>query len=394
MIEDKPTLAQIPYTILQKAFPGLTDTEAQEMIHAGKLIRFASGTVICREGAVEDSFYIISQGQVEVTKVINESETRLLKKLSPGDFFGEMAIIHEAPRAATVTATQETTALEIQKASFTRLLEKSSSISVAMVREVSRRLRENDEMAIDDLRSKARELAHAYKQLADLEEARSQFLSNIAHELRTPLMAANGFLQLVQSGKLQGEALQSSLSTVQKHLHEITLLVNDILFMQEMDLILPEFKPTDIGAVTASAVENQRSRAEQNAVGLTLSLPPGLPKIPADPVSLERAISAILNNAIKFSPDGGEVKVTVQFDNTHIRIQIKDQGLGISPENLPHIFDRFFHIDPNDNQVFRGIGLGLSIAQQVIHQHNGSIQVQSQVGQGSTFTIVLKISPL
>ncbi len=391
MIENKQTLDQISYTILQKAFPGLTDTEAQEMVNAGKLITFPAGAVICREGAVEDSFYIITQGQVEVTKVINESEVRLLKRLSPGDFFGEMAIIHEAPRAATVTATQAITAFEIQKAAFTRLLEKNSSMSVAMVREVSRRLRENDEMAIDDLRSKARELAQAYKQLADLEEARSQFLSNIAHELRTPLMAANGFLQIVQKGQIQGEALKSSLSTVQKHLNEITLLVNDILFLQEMDLILPEFFPTDTGAVTASAVENQRSHAEQNAVGLTLSLPPGLPKIPADPGSLERAISALLDNAIKFSPDGGQVHVVISFDSDHIRIQIKDQGLGISPEILPHIFERFFHIDHIGGQLFRGIGLGLSIAQQVIHQHNGSIAVESEVGQGSTFTVQLKI---
>ena len=134
-------------------------------------------------------FYLMLEGEVQVTKVINQSEVRLLTNLGPGDFFGEMALIHNAPRAASVTTVQPTTVLEINKQIFDQMLHRNASVSLAMVREVSRRLRENDEMAIEDLRVKSQELALAYQQLAEQEYAQHEFLSTIAHELRTPLTA-------------------------------------------------------------------------------------------------------------------------------------------------------------------------------------------------------------
>ena len=145
----------------------------------------------------------------------------------------------QCPRAATVETTLPTDVLEIRKDVFTHLVELSSSMSLAMVRAVSNRLRDNDDMAIEDLREKARELAEAYQQLAELEHARSEFLTTIAHELRTPLMAANGFMQVIRTGKIQGEALKSAVETVSRNIEDIIALTNDILFLQEMDLILP-----------------------------------------------------------------------------------------------------------------------------------------------------------
>jgi signal transduction histidine kinase len=262
-------------------------------------------------------------------------------------------------------------------------------MSLAMVREVSRRLRENDEMAIEDLRLKAKELAEAYQQLAELDYSRRQFLTTIAHELRTPLMAASGYMQVILSGKLQEEALSSALNTVGRNLQEITALVNDILFLQEMDLILPEFQPTDIDSVIAIAVEQQRAYATRNKVDLKLTIPPGLPPVNADAKSLVRAFAAILNNAIKFSPDGGEVLIEVSCDRHLIHILFQDHGVGITPEALPKIFDRFFHLDNIGGHLFRGIGLGLSIARQVIEQHHGSIEVRSEPGKGSIFIVHL-----
>jgi signal transduction histidine kinase len=111
-----------------------------------------------------------------------------------------------------------------------------------------------------------------------------------------------------------------------------------------------------------------------------------------DEKSLERAISAILDNAIKFSPDGGDVIVEVGSDCQQVCIHIKDQGVGIPPEALPRIFDRFYHLDQVGNHLFRGAGIGLSIARQVIEQHKGSIDVETKAGKGSTFTIYLPIS--
>jgi signal transduction histidine kinase len=383
-----------PRVILQRAFPGMPDSEASDLISLSQERNFPPGAVICHEGARESTFYILLDGEVRVTKWINDTDERVLKHLGPGDFFGEMAIIHNAPRAATITTTKTCETLEVRKEDFARLLENSSSMSIAIVREVSRRLRENDEMAIEDLREKARELAVAYQQLAEIDHARNEFLTVVAHELRTPLMAATGFLQVIRMGMLQGEALNNALETVSRNLQDITSLTNDILFLQEMDLILPEFIPTDIGSLVAAVIDQQRSRAEQNKINLHLQVAPNIPTIAGDPKSLERAISAILDNAIKFSPDGGDVFVEVGYDAAKIWVSIQDNGLGIPTEALPHIFDRFFHMDRMGKHLFRGVGLGLSIARQVIELHHGQIKVDSAPGRGAKFTITLSYTEL
>lgn len=378
--------------IIQQAFPDMADNEADNLITIGQVHSYPPRMVLCREGEVEAVFYIILEGEVEVNKTINASEARMLKPLRPGDFFGEYALIHEAPRSATVTTILPTTVLEITKSAFDRMLRNSTSVSVAMVREVSRRLRENDEMAIEDLRVKARELAVAYQQLAELDFARREFLTTIAHELRTPLTASSGFLQVIQMGMLEGEALTSALDTVARNIQQIVLLINDILFLQEMDLILGEAQPLDLGTVITSAVEKQRARAQNGQVGLQFSLAPALPSISGDPDSLERAFSAIFDNSIKFSPQGGQVEIAAFEEGGQVTVRVQDHGVGIPEYALPRIFDRFYRLEQVGGYMFGGVGLGLSIAHKVIEQHGGSIEVQSALGEGTIFSIRLPAS--
>jgi len=154
-----------------------------------------------------------------------------------------MALIHNAPRAATVTTKSDVVVLELDKESFDRVLQHSSSVAMAMVKEISERLRQNDEMAIEDLRMRASELAQAYQKLAEQDLARREFLTNVAHELRTPLMAASGYLQILQKGALQGNQLNEAIGTVSRHVGQIASLVNDILFLQEIELVLRIFNP-------------------------------------------------------------------------------------------------------------------------------------------------------
>ncbi|HSA99559.1 MAG TPA: cyclic nucleotide-binding domain-containing protein, partial [Anaerolineales bacterium] len=166
------TTRRAPSRIIPRAFPGIKPDEIEELIANSQVLSYVPGAILCHENEVEDRFYMILEGEVEVTKTINNSESRLLKTLGPGDFFGEMALIHNAPRAATVTAKSALTTLELNKAAFDRVLHKSTSVALAMVSEISNRLRQNDQMAVDDLRMRASELAEAYQQLAEQELAR------------------------------------------------------------------------------------------------------------------------------------------------------------------------------------------------------------------------------
>jgi len=379
-----------PKDIIPNAFPGISQLEMDELVTRSQVKNYPPKTILCREGKLEDKFYILLDGKVDVTKTINNSEERQLKELVAGDFFGEMAILHNAPRAATVISSTPVTVLEIDKENFDRVIQRSSSISSAMVREISRRLRENDEMAIEDLKMRASELAEAYQKLAEQDLARREFLTSVAHELRTPLMAASGFLHLLQKGAISGDKLPGTIDTVARNIQQITTLVNDILFLQEMDLILPKFQPVDMNAVAHEVANMYQDKAAGSLLTIQVKATENLPKISGDPKSLERALMALVDNAIKFSPHGGQVMINLCEQDNYVVVDVKDQGIGIGPEIIPHIFDRFYRIEKNTENLFSGIGLGLAITNQVIKQHNGRISVQSESGQGSTFSVRLK----
>lgn len=384
------TTTRAPSRIIPRAFPGIKPDEIEELIANSKVRSYAPGSILCYENAVEGVFYMILEGDVEVTKVINNNEKRLLKTLTAGDFFGEMALIHNAPRAATVTAKTSITTLELEKAAFERVLKNSSSISMAMVSEISSRLRLNDQMAVDDLRMRAGELAQAYQKLAEQDLARREFLTNIAHELRTPLMVASGYLQMVQNGVLSGDQLSAGIEAISRNVSQIVTLVNDILFLQEMDLVLPDFQKVDMNEVARVVVDQYQAKATAQNVTLRFIPDPNLSPVSGDPKSLERALTSLVDNAIKFSPHGGGVTIRFDQKDDDVFVSVEDHGIGIKKENLPRIFDRFYHIEKSGDDLFGGIGLGLAITRQVIEQHQGKLEVDSAPGKGSTFTISLK----
>jgi signal transduction histidine kinase len=386
------TTRRAPSKIIPRAFPGIRPDEIEELIVNSQVHSYEPGAILCRENEVENRFYMILDGEVEVTKNINNNESRLLKTLGAGDFFGEMALIHNAPRAATVMAKSALTTLELDKAAFDRVLHKSSSIAMAMVSVISNRLRQNDQLAVDDLRMRASELAEAYQKLAEQELARREFLTNIAHELRNPLMVASGYLQMLQKGIMHGDQLKAGIETVARNVQQIVTLVNDILFLQEMDLVLPEFQAVNMNEIARLVIDKYAETAKEHGVNLrrpqTTSL--NLPPVVGDPKSLERALMALVDNAIKFSPRGGEVRINVSKKDDQVLIAVEDQGIGIAKENLPRIFDRFYHLERSGEDLFSGIGLGLAITRQVLEQHHGSLHVVSTPGKGSIFTMTLK----
>ncbi len=384
------TTRRAPSKIIPRAFPGIKPSEIEELIANSQVRSYEPGAVLCRENAVEDRFYMILEGDAEVTKIINNTEARLLKTLGAGDFFGEMALIHNAPRAATVSAKSALTTLELDKKGFDRVLHSSSSIAMAMVSEISNRLRSNDQLAVDDLRLRASELAEAYQKLAEQDLARREFLSNIAHELRTPLMVASGYLQMLQKGIMVGDQLTVGIDTVARNVQQIVSLVNDILFLQEMELVLPEFQSVDLNEVASAVMEKYKTKAVERDVNLRFAPSLNLPRVSGDAKSLERALMALVDNAIKFSPKGGVVNLGSNALGDQVMIAVEDHGIGIPKENMARIFDRFYHVEKHEDNLFSGIGLGLAITKQVIEQHQGNLTVTSAPGKGSTFTMTLK----
>lgn len=385
------TNTRAPGRIIPRAFPGITPSEVEELIANCRINTYPAGTVLCHENQVERVFYMILEGEAEVSKAVSASESRLLKTLDVGDFFGEMALIHNAPRAATVAARSRLVVLELDQSGFNQVLQHSSSIALAMVREISNRLRQNDEMAIEDLRMRAGELADAYQKLAEQELARREFLGSVAHELRTPLMTANGYLQILQKGVLTGDKLAEVINTVSRNVSQIADLVNDILFLQEIELVLPEFQPVDMVALCRLVMNRHEERARSQDIHMKMVGDGQVPQVAGDSKTLERAMMALIDNAIKFSPHGGDVQICFTPEEHDLVIAIEDHGIGIAPEAISRVFDRFYHQDQSGNELFGGLGIGLAVTRQVILQHHGTIVAESALGRGSTFTISLPI---
>lgn len=385
-----------PLLTLLKAFPGMPVEEARKLTWKGVVKSYPAETVLCTEDHYESTFYIILNGRVRVTKRISASgdEIRLLKNLTSGDFFGEMALIQDAPRAATVTTDQPTSVLEIYKEDFDELLVSSPSLSRALMQEVINRLRANDAMAIDDLRLKAGELAVAYQLLAEQDYARREFFSKIAQEIRSPLETLNKNLQTIRLSLAPDEPpdvmeLRKKLNSASESMEQVIALVNDILFVQELDPIRQPFEPVDLHMIIENVVAGSRDLQAENQIEVKVYAPDEPLIIPGSAAGLYRALSAILENAIKFSHPGGMVKMILEKDNTIIRLRVCDTGVGIAADALPHIYDRFFHIGRIESRHIRGFGLGLPIARQIIEQHRGNIQVISRLGEGTEVQVML-----
>ncbi|MBI5353374.1 MAG: cyclic nucleotide-binding domain-containing protein [Chloroflexi bacterium] len=383
------TTIRTPAKIIPRAFPGISPDEMQEIIMNSRIKVFPPDTVICKENAIEYSFYMILEGEFKVTKVINNTEDRLLKTLTAGDFFGEMALIHNAPRAATVTSVTNATLLELDKEGFNRVLKHSPSVSMAMIGEISNRLRQNDELTIEDLRLRAAELADAYQKLAAQDMARHEFLSNIAHELRTPLMVASGYLHALKKGMVSSDQLDTVVDTVTRNVDQIVTLTNDILFLQEIELVLPEFQSVNIINVAEDVVKAYQDKATARQVTLKIKGNQKISAVQGDKHSLEKAITALVDNAVKFSHPNGTVEISFAETGNRVQISVEDHGIGIATDIRPRIFDRFAHLEKSGDELYGGLGLGLSITRQVIQQHNGSLDVESTPGKGSKFTISL-----
>src|SRR5258708_11904231 len=198
-------------------------------------------------------------------------------------------------------------------------------------------------------------------------------------------------MQLIRRGTLTGDALQMAHLRIAAGMDRIVSLVNDLLFVQEMELIEPALRPVKVPDVITALVAEAEGRAEAQNLTLEAELPPSLPLVEADPDGLLRALRAILDNAIKFSPGGGTIEIEVVTSDDNVDIAFRDPGIGIESEFLPRIFERFEHQERRGDYLFEGMGLGLAIARHLIESFGGSILVDTELDQGSTFTVRLPV---
>lgn len=414
---DNPTLSpQIDIKeFLRPIFLGLAEEDLDELAQAAVVRSFPANAVICREGEPGDTVYAIVEGRVEVFKRLDDKTERRLNEIGPGGHFGEMAIIEEGSRSATVRTAEPTTALEINRESFLKVLGRSPSLSLRMAVSMTARLRDGDQQSIAALRQANEELRRALQQLERLDKTKSDFIQVSAHELRTPVAALMGYAQMLQGNSTakedpQLQVLVEGIVTSTKRLHRVFNSILDVSRVMT-DGIQVRHSPVSVTVIFDSIVLESKQTLEERGLALELVGFKGLPIYSGDPDLLYKAFYHLANNAVKYTPDGGQITVTAQTLEVPdlgqcIQVTVEDTGIGIAPQDLELIFEKFYRtgevaLHSSGTTTFKGggPGLGLAIARGVVLAHGGRIWAESpgydeKTCPGSRFIVQLPLEQL
>jgi len=240
------------------------------------------------------------------------------------------------------------------------------------------------------------ELKQLNVELADANRAKDVFLATLSHELRTPLTPVVGWIKLLRSGTLDEKSVAQALDAIERNAWLQSRLIDDLLDTSRIATGKLHFepKPTDLNVAVRAAVDTVRASAAARNIELSMALWPSSLTVMGEPVRLQQIAWNLVSNAIKFTDPGGKVNITTQRDGGHALLTVVDTGVGIEPEFLPHVFDRFRQADGSTSRRHGGLGLGLAIADALAKMHSACLAAKSDgVGKGATFSMQMEFAP-
>lgn len=229
-----------------------------------------------------------------------------------------------------------------------------------------------------------------------LEGVRKEFVANVSHELRTPLSVIKGYVEtLVDAHDTMPFAdRERFLKTIQRHAERLNSLLDDLLALSRLESAQPGLarERVDLGQLFASSLEDLRSRPAAGGHRFSLAIDPDTPPVLADPLKLGQVLDNLVSNALKYTPRGSRIDLAARMASADtVEIMVRDNGPGIPPEDLPHIFERFYRVDKGRSREKGGTGLGLSIVKHIVQLHGGKVWVESRLGAGTTFFFTLPL---
>jgi two-component system phosphate regulon sensor histidine kinase PhoR len=236
-------------------------------------------------------------------------------------------------------------------------------------------------------------VAHDLSEIKRVEQVRRDFVANVSHELRTPLASIKSVIETLQGGALDDEATaQDFLARADAEVDRLVLMVEELLELSRIESgeVPLAREPVEMAAVVSQAAERMRPQAERQGIELSLDLPPDLPRVTGDADRLERAAVNLIQNAIKFTPGGGSIRISAAALDGAVEVAVRDTGAGIPPEDLPRVFERFYKADRSRGG--RGSGLGLAVVKHTVEAHGGRVVAESELGRGSTFRFTVPVS--
>jgi len=390
----------------------LKEEDLRELAEAAEVCFLPPGTVICREGDEGDAVYAIVEGELEILQQLDDESERHLHYTGPGEFVGEMAILQQGVRSATVRTSKSTTLIEIRREPFMKVLKRSPTLGFRLLVRLTDRLRDSDQQAIAELRRANEELTRALKKLERMDKTKTDFIQVSAHELRTPVASLLGYAQMLNDSPAvqedpQLQVLMEGIVTGTKRLHRVFNGILDVSRVMTGGLEVRR-SPVSMAVIFDGIVVDLKQVLEERNLTLEREGLSALPIYQGDPDLLYKAFYQLVNNGIKYTPDGGRIKASGQVGELPdlgpcIEIVVEDTGIGIAPEDLDLIFQKFYRtgevaLHSSGTSKFKGggAGLGLTISQGAVLAHGGLIWAESpgydeEACPGSRFVVQLPL---
>jgi two-component system phosphate regulon sensor histidine kinase PhoR len=233
---------------------------------------------------------------------------------------------------------------------------------------------------------------HDVSDLRKLERMRRDFVANVSHEFKTPLTAIQGFAETLLEGALEdAQNSRRFLEIIRDHAVRLGRMTSDLLKLSliEAGRLDLQIRAVALADVIQSCLETARMKADEKRLTLVAEYPPSLPEVQGDAARLREILQNLLDNALQYTPSGGTITIRATTNEGQVVIQVSDTGIGIPHAEQGKIFERFYRVDDARSSEVGGTGLGLSIAKHLVEAHGGRIEVESDVGQGSTFSVLL-----
>jgi len=236
---------------------------------------------------------------------------------------------------------------------------------------------------------------HDITRLKQLEVVRQEFVANVSHELRTPLAIFRGYLEtFADNPGLTREETKPMIEAMRRHSNRLNALVEDLLSLTRLESkqVEADYSAIRVDAFFQQLVRDWEKRMESGAVEFALHTPKKIPPLEVDTLRFEQVMLNLLENAVAYSNPPRKISLSASVEGEQMEIRVADNGVGIPPGDLPHIFERFYRVDKGRSRASGGTGLGLAIVKEIIQSHKGTVHAESEVGKGTTIVIRLPLT--
>ena len=348
--------------------------ELPALEQTARLQAYRAGSNVFQEGDPGDGLYIIVEGKVQITCLVDQDQRRVLSQLGPGDFFGEMAVLDNQPRSATATAETDAQIYFLLSDDLHKILACSPVLAVNLVREFSQRMRDfNHQYTQEVLQAERLTLV-------------GRFARSIVHDFKNPLNIIGISAEMAAMDRATPEMRQAAKTRTRKQIGRLSDMISELLEFTRSSTAAVALAPSSYADFVRQLIEDIQPEIAAKSVTVELENEPPTAALLMNRTRLAHVYHNIINNACDAMPDGGKITLRFQESDGQIITEIEDTGSGIAPQIAPRLFEAFATYGKA-----QGTGLGLSICKKIVEDHHGRIGSRSDPGRGAVFYFSLPL---